>query len=262
MLSFCAFEDQEKRFMEQEIYWIWLSHLPRIQVRQVKELGKVYESLEALWQEKNAKALQKIPQIGEKLASEILKKEGKEQAICEWEKCKEKKVQVLGLTEENYPTLLKQIYDPPICLYVQGNASLLQEPSIAIVGAREASQYAQKVAYFLAYQLAQNNIHIVSGLAKGVDSYSHRGAIRAYNGKKTGKTIAVMGTGCDTIYPKENAKLYGQILASGGAIVSEYKMGTPLNRYHFPERNRIISGLTKRYGCSRSQRKKRFFNYR
>lgn len=240
--------------MEQEVYWIWLSILPRISVRQVKELGKVYESLEALWQEKNEKALGKIYGIGEKIAKEILKEEWKQEAQAEWEKCKAKKVQVLGLGEENYPLLLKQIYAPPICLYVQGNKEILCEPSVAMVGSREASEYAKKVAYFLAYQLAQKKIHVVSGLAKGVDGYSHRGAIRTYNGKEEmGKTIAVMGTGCDTVYPKENTRLYEQILATGGTVVSEYRMGTKLNRYHFPERNRIISGLTKRDHCCRSQ---------
>jgi len=245
--------------MEQEIYWIWLSLLPRIHVQQVKELGKKYESLEALWQEKNTKALEKIQGVGDKLAEEILKEEWRKEAIAEWGKCQKEKIQVLGLGEENYPMLLKQIYDPPICLYVQGNVQILQEDSVAMVGAREASEYGKKVAYFLAYQLAQKKLHIVSGLAKGVDSYSHRGVIRAYNGKEVvGKTIAVMGTGCDTIYPKENENLYQQILTSGGAVVTEYRMGTKLNRYHFPERNRINSGLTKRNDCSRSKRKKWF----
>lgn len=248
--------------MEQEIYWIWLSILPRIEVRQVKELGKVYESLENLWQEKNEKALQKIYRVGEKLAKEILKEEWKQKAIAEWEKCKSKRVQVLGLGAENYPPLLKEIYDPPICLYAQGNVNILHETSVAMVGSREASEYAKKVAYFLAYQLAQKKIHVVSGLAKGVDAYSHMGTIRAYNRKEeTGKTIAVIGTGCDTVYPKENVRLLEQILASGGAVVSEYRMETKLNRYHFPERNRIISGLTKRNDCGRSERKKWFTHY-
>lgn len=103
--------------MNEEIYWIWLSILPRICVKQVQELGKKYESLEELWNEKNAKALQKICGIGTKLAEEILKAAWRKEAITEWEKCKEKNIQVLGLGEDSYPYLLKQIYDPPICLY-------------------------------------------------------------------------------------------------------------------------------------------------
>lgn len=135
-----------------------------------------------------------------------------------------------------------------------GNTKILNEPAVAMVGSREASEYAKKVAYFLAYQLAQKKLHVVSGLAKGVDSYSHRGTIRAYNGKEeVGKTIAVMGTGLDIVYPKENVNLYQQILGTGGAVVTEYRIGTKLNRYHFPERNRIISGLAKRNDCGRSK---------
>ena len=92
-------------------------------------------------------------------------------------------------------------------------------------------------------------------MAKGVDSYSHKGAIRAYDKKeegKLGKTIAVIGTGLGEVYPKENEKLRDEILASGGVILSEYPMETKANRYHFPERNRIISGLTRRNHCGRS----------
>lgn len=255
MLPFCLLEDKEKRNMEKEVYLIWLSMIPKLGKNPIKAIRESYPNLEMIWKEKNAEKLKKIPGIGEKIANEILNPKWKKEAWKEWEKVKKHKIQVIGFGEDNYPPLLKEIYDPPICLYAFGDLEILKEPSVAIVGSRMASDYAKQVAYYLAYQLAQKKIHVVSGMAKGVDSYSHKGAIRAYDKKekeKMGKTIAVIGTGLGEVYPKENEKLRDEILASGGVILSEYPMETKANRYHFPERNRIISGLTRRNHCGRS----------
>lgn len=148
-------------------------------------------------------------------------------------------IKEISILDENYPELLKQIYDPPKCLYVMGNLEILNTPSLAIVGCRETTEYGKKAATYFAYNLAKQGITIVSGLAKGVDSFSHIGALQA-----EGKTIAVLGSGLDIIYPKENNQLAKKIIEKGGAIISEYPLGTRPLQEHFPARNRIISGIS------------------
>ncbi len=148
------------------------------------------------------------------------------------------KIQEINLGELNYPYLLSQIYDPPKRLYVIGNIEILREKCIAIVGSRLASNYGKKVAKDLAYNLSKNNIITVSGLARGIDSFCHKGSIEANS-----RTIAVVAHGLDMIYPKENRNLAINILDCGGAIVSEYKIGMKPLKKNFVERNRIISGL-------------------
>jgi len=138
-----------------------------------------------------------------------------------------------------YPERLKEIYDPPPVLWVRGPASLLSRPAIAVVGTRHPSPYGSGVAEMLARDLAVRRLLIVSGMARGIDSCAHRGALAARM-----PTVAVWGTGIDVIYPKENKKLAEEILATGGAIVSEMPMGTFPAPQNFPRRNRILSGLS------------------
>ena len=148
-------------------------------------------------------------------------------------------IKTILIENPKYPEKLRQIYDPPKKLYVMGNAEILNDLSIAIVGCRETTEYGKKAAIYFASNLAKQDINIVSGLAKGIDSYAHIGALQA-----KGKTIAVIGSGLDIIYPKENEKLAQEIIKSGGAIISEYPLGTKPEKEHFPARNRIISGLS------------------
>ncbi len=136
--------------------------------------------------------------------------------------------------------MLKKIYDSPKKLYINGNENLLNTTCIAIVGSREPTEYGKKVAKYLGFYLAKNGYTIVSGLAKGIDSYSHIGALNA-----KGKTIAVLGNGLDVIYPKENKGLEEYIIKNNGCIISEYDFGTKPQKKNFPARNRIISGLSK-----------------
>ncbi len=138
-----------------------------------------------------------------------------------------------------FPYLLSQIKDSPKSLYVLGNEELLRRKIIAIVGSRECTSYGKNVAEKLAYNLAKQDIVIVSGLAKGIDLYSHIGALKA-----KGKTIAVMAHGLDMIYPSENRKIAKEIIQSGGAIISEYPIGVKPKPEQFVKRNRIISGLS------------------
>ena len=138
-----------------------------------------------------------------------------------------------------YPERLKEIYDPPPVLWVRGAASLLSRPAIAVVGTRHPSPYGSGVAEMLARDLAVRRLLIVSGMARGIDTCAHKGALAARM-----PTVAVWGTGIDVIYPKENKKLAEEILATGGAIVSENPMGTFPAPQNFPRRNRILSGLS------------------
>lgn len=138
-----------------------------------------------------------------------------------------------------YPERLKEIYDPPPVLWVRGAASLLARPAIAIVGTRHPTPYGSGVAEMLARDLAVRRLLILSGMARGIDSCAHRGALAARM-----PTVAVWGTGIDVIYPKENKKLAEEILATGGAIVSEMPMGSFPAPQNFPRRNRILSGLS------------------
>lgn len=139
--------------------------------------------------------------------------------------------------DPGYPALLKEIHDPPIVLYALGNVAALSLPSVAVVGSRRCSVYGAEVARRFGLELAQLGLSVVSGLARGIDSKAHAGALE---GK--GTTVAVMGTGVDVIYPKENRRLYREI-ASTGCVVSEFPLGTFPAPQNFPIRNRIISGL-------------------
>ncbi len=170
----------------------------------------------------------------------ILKREFHAQALDELNKVKKLGGDVLILDDGSYPYLLREIADPPITLYVKGDwQACFDAPSIAVIGSRRCSTYGENASEMLARDLAERGICIVSGLARGIDTAAHRGAIR---GK--GKTIAVLGTGIDNVYPKENTKLVDEILAGGGAIVSQFPLETPPLKENFPYRNRIISGLS------------------
>jgi len=146
---------------------------------------------------------------------------------------------VVVMDDPAYPSQLKQIYDPPLVLYVRGNVATLSQPGIALVGTRHPTPYGLGMAERLACDLAARGLVIFSGLARGVDTAGHRGAIA---GK--GKTVAVLGTGVDVIYPKENSRLVDQIISMGGAIISEFAVSTFAAPQNFPIRNRIISGIS------------------
>lgn len=146
---------------------------------------------------------------------------------------------ILTPDDEAYPERLREIYDPPAVLWIRGNAELLARPGIAVVGTRHPSPYGAGMAEMLSRDLANRRLVIFSGMARGVDTAAHKGALEA-----GGKTVAVWGTGIDVIYPKENKKLAENIVASGGAIVSEYPLGTFPAPQNFPIRNRILSGMS------------------
>src|SRR6202051_1464703 len=148
-------------------------------------------------------------------------------------------VSVVCMDDSTYPAQLKQIYDPPLDLYVRGNVETISQPGIAVVGTRHPTPYGLGMAERLACDLASRGLVIFSGLARGVDAAAHRGAINA-----KGKTVAVFGTGVDIIYPKENTRLTEQLVTLGGALISEFPMNTFAAPQNFPIRNRIISGIS------------------
>ena len=150
-----------------------------------------------------------------------------------------KNMKVIYQAQKFYPEKLTHIYAPPAKLYVLGNEDILDKPAIAIIGCRQASSYGKKVAYEFAYQLAKKGIIIISGLARGIDSYAHLGAVKA-----KGKTIAVLGSGFNHIYPAEHKGLCIEIMKNGGSIITEYSPETKPIPTNFPSRNRIISGLS------------------
>ncbi|HVJ05591.1 MAG TPA: DNA-processing protein DprA [Candidatus Saccharimonadales bacterium] len=149
-------------------------------------------------------------------------------------------VSLVTMGSELYPEHLAEIYDPPLVLYVRGDTRILSETGIAMVGTRHPTPYGLGMAERLAIDLSNCGLVIISGMARGIDSIAHKGAVEA-----RGRTIAVFGTGVDIIYPRENRKLSEQILEFGGALISEFPIGTSPAPHNFPLRNRIISGLSR-----------------
>lgn len=147
--------------------------------------------------------------------------------------------EIVGLEDERYPVLLREIPNPPKQIYVRGTIPELRTPVLAIVGTRKATVAGIRIAEEIAAELSRQGVIIASGLAMGIDTAAHRGALAAH-----GKTIAVLGNGVDEIYPAQNEKLAGEILATGGIIISEYPPGEPSFKGNFIQRNRIISGLS------------------
>jgi DNA processing protein len=160
-------------------------------------------------------------------------------AEAEWAQVVAQGATVVSFGCAEYPERLKEIYDPPAVLWVRGDARLLGRPAIAVVGTRHPTPYGSGIAEMLSRDLSARQLLIVSGMARGIDSCAHRGALAARM-----PTVAVWGTGIDVVYPKENKKLAEEILATGGAIVSEVPMGTFPAPQNFPRRNRILSGLS------------------
>lgn len=157
----------------------------------------------------------------------------------EWEKLERLKIDLLLLEDSNYPLLLKEISHPPLGIYVRGKLNS-NKPSLAVVGTRKSTAEGKELARKFSFELARAKIQIVSGLALGIDASAHRGCLDAGE-----QTIAVLANGLERIYPRFNEKLGKEIIEKGGAIISEYPIGSPTLPYRFLERNRIISGLSK-----------------
>lgn len=154
------------------------------------------------------------------------------------DQCAADDITVLNCLDSSYPALLREIEKPPTVLYIKGHTDALAMPQIAIVGSRQHTGTGEANARAFAATLAASGFTVTSGMALGIDAAAHQGALQS------GSTVAVLGTGIDVIYPRRHEELYCNIATSGGAIVSEFLPGTPARASHFPQRNRIISGLS------------------
>jgi len=161
-----------------------------------------------------------------------------ELAAAELDHVKEEGASLIVPGDVEYPRRLLEIYDPPLVLYLKGSAELIDKPGIAIVGTRHPTPYGTGMAERLACDLAARGLVVFSGMARGIDTAAHRGALNAH-----GHTVAIWGTGIDEVYPRENRKISDQILTAGGAILTEFPLGTFPAPQNFPIRNRIISGI-------------------
>lgn len=207
--------------------------------KQLDALVEAFGSAEAVFRQ-SAASLQRVPGIGPKTAERICDPAGEEEAARQVDQAKELGFAILPHDDPRYPERLRTIHNPPILLYVWGDPGALDAPlAFGIVGSRRGSVYGKLQANRFARELAELGFTVVSGLARGVDGAAHAGAVAA-----GGKTVAFLGSGLDRIYPPEHKKLAGEIAKRGGALVSEFPIGTRPFGPNFPRRNRLISGAS------------------
>lgn len=223
--------------MHELYYWIALRLICGIGNVNYKNLLDHFGSPEKIF-EAEPEELRKVAGITTKAVESILKFRSFPDIDRELDLIDSKKINIITLNSPGYPENLKNIYDPPPFLYVKGQIKKEDNNAFAVVGSRNTSEYGVIATEEISRQLALRGITIVSGMARGIDSYAHQAALAC-----RGRTIAVLGSGVDVIYPAENRKLYHAI-AEHGAVISEYPMGTAPYSYNFPARNRIISGLS------------------
>jgi len=218
--------------------WIALNMTPGVGSRVTARLLEHFGSAEAIFDAPRRElALLRLPL---ETVESIVSRELHERAEREIESVRKLGGDILVLDDGIYPALLRETYDPPVVLYVKGAwAECLERPCVSIVGSRRRSTYGQNAALMLSRELAQRGVTIISGLARGIDAAAHRGALEA-----GGRTVAVMGTGLDQVYPRDHKKLTDEILNHAGALVTQFPLGTPPVSENFPYRNRVISGLS------------------
>lgn len=217
-------------------YWLGLCHIAGLGTRGALKVIGAFGSPERAY----AASLTELESCGVpgSVAREIAAQHGLAEAAREIERAALLGFRIVAASSGEYPAVLRQIPDPPLALYVAGDVKAIANHAVAVVGTRRPSAYGSSVAHRLAGDLAARRLTIVSGLARGVDSAAHRGAIEA-----GGTTVAVLGSGLDVVYPKENKKLAERVAACG-AVISEFPLGTSPAPENFPIRNRIISGLS------------------
>jgi len=223
--------------ISQHEYWVALTMTPGLGPTRGKKLVERFGSVQAVFHasltELEAAGLLAVSAQAIATGASLVKAEE------EIAKAAEAGAKIIAPGDDEFPKRLLEIYDPPLCLYVRGDASVLSQPMVAVVGTRHPTPYGVGMAERLSCDLSARGVIIISGLARGVDTAAHRGVVNA-----KGKTIGVFGTGVDVIYPRENAKLAEQILSLGGALISEFPVATFAAPQNFPIRNRIISGMS------------------
>jgi len=219
---------------DRRIPWIALNSCVCECPRAARIVLRAFPSVEEVFEEDE----ERLTALGlrEDIVGKIVAKGVLDEAKKELERLEKRAYTLMTFEDGDYPVLLKEIFDPPLVLYVAGRAEVLKGPAVSIVGARKPTPYGRAVAGKLAGDLASRGIVIVSGLARGIDACAHSGAV------KEGRSVAVMGSGLDVVYPGENRGLAAKVREQG-AVVTEYPLDAPPLGYHFPLRNRIISGL-------------------
>lgn len=222
--------------MDERYYWVGFNLIRGIGPVRLQALIHHFGDLETAW--KAAPADLAEAGLGPKVIERLVQARQSVDLLKVWEKITEQGIRIVTWLDENYPSRLKEIDQPPPVLYLRGDYLPDDQFAVAIVGTRRVTPYGRQVADELASFLAANGITVISGLARGVDAIAHSAAVRA-----GGRTLAVLGSGVDRIYPPEHRALAEQICAHG-ALVSDYAPGTPPDAVNFPPRNRIISGLS------------------
>jgi DNA processing protein len=215
-----------------------LTLIPGLGSKRVRHLVQECKDLENLFSFSKTQ-LRSFEGVGEASALGILSFKDWDQVDAILEQTKRIGAQIITIADPEYPSLLKEIYDPPILFWIKGNAEALSKPGVAVIGTRNASTYGKKQAERLSTQLAEEGLCIFSGLAYGIDTIGHQSALKAGS-----PTVAVLGSGIDNLYPKSNADVANQIVKSGGAVISEFPPGTMPDKGNFPLRNRVVSGLS------------------
>ncbi|MGB7290863.1 MAG: DNA-processing protein DprA [Thermodesulfobacteriota bacterium] len=223
--------------MEEWKYWLGLSFVPGVGDVGYKSLISRFQNPKAVF-EASAKELDQVEGIGGKTAEAIKNFSDWESVNSAIENLRRLGFKLVSITDKDYPKNLSKIYYPPSILYFHGEIFPSDELALAVVGTRAADRYGRVVTETLSSELASMGITIVSGMARGIDSVAHAAAL-----KSGGRTIAVLGSGLDVIYPPENKNLYNQI-SENGAVISEFPLGSEPDAVNFPKRNRIISGLS------------------
>lgn len=215
---------------------IALNMLPKIGPVRVRRLLERFDSAEKILSA-DAQSLTSVDGIGRETAEIIRDWENRIDLSLELDEIKRRGLTVVTHEDPDYPENLRQSYDPPLALYIWGELSPRDRYALAVVGSRKTSMYGTNTARQFAFQLASSGLTIISGLARGIDTYAHEGAIAAQNGR----TIAVIGSGLGQIYPPENMVLAEKIADGRGAVVSEFPLNTPPSKKTFPMRNRIVA---------------------
>jgi len=221
---------------EREAY-IALNMMERVGPVVVRSLAEVLGSAAAVF-EADEKALMRARGVGRELAAAIGRQRQTVDVAAELQRASEADARVVTPLDDEYPAPLREIYDPPLALYVRGELLQRDRHAVAVVGTRRPTHYGRSVAEQFAMQLASAGMTVVSGLATGVDTVAHQAALKA-----KGRTIAVLGSALDCLYPRENAGLAGDV-AKQGAVLSEFPFGRKPDKTTFPMRNRIVSGLS------------------
>ncbi len=223
-----------------EQYWVWLSSVEGIGPKRFYQLLSLYEDARGVWDALGGVLTPPdMKVLGPQTLQKLRAARDTGYFYRLFDRLERSGLRAVTRLSDDYPAPLTGIYDPPPTLYVRGGADLNAARAVAVVGSRRCTRDGQRAARAFGKGLAENGVTVVSGLARGIDSCAHRGALDGH-----GPTVAVLGCGADVVYPPENGPLMDEIIESGGAVVSELVPGTPPNAGNFPARNRIISGMS------------------